>query len=88
MQMNLPENLKHVADTVVETYRAGSPVIILDENERCLHGNETLQAIIQTGASLKATVIQIDRQEFEASDLPEICEAARMVWLEDGFPTK
>jgi hypothetical protein len=27
------------------------------------------------------------REEFEASDLPEICEAARLVWLEDAFPT-
>jgi hypothetical protein len=86
-EMNLPENLKPLADKVVELYRAGHPVVILDKDGQWLHGGETLQTIAQTGVPLEVAVIRgIDCQAFRASDLPEICEAVRLVWLKAGFP--
>jgi len=51
-----------------------------------LHGAETLQAIIETGVRLDTLVIRgVERRRFEGSDLPEICEAARIVWLDTRF---
>jgi hypothetical protein len=48
-----------------------------------LHGAETLQPIIEIGVRLDTLVIRgVERRRFEGSDLPEICEAARMVWLD------
>jgi hypothetical protein len=88
MNVNLPENLKPIAVKVFNAYRAGLPVVILAKDESPLHGAEELQTIIETGAWLNAVVIRgVDRQEFEGCDLPEFCEAARMVWLDDSFPT-
>jgi hypothetical protein len=54
--------------------------VILAKDESVLHGAETLQAIIETGVRLDTLVIRgVERRRFEGSDLPEICEAARMV---------
>lgn len=85
MEVNLPENLRLIAEKVLASYRAGTPVVIIAKDEGILHGAETLQMIIRSGSlsgGLQALVIRgIDREEFEVSDLPEICEAARDVWL-------
>jgi hypothetical protein len=82
----VPENLKSLANQVVQLYRGGHPVMILDKEGTVLHGQETLQVIADTGAGLKVMTIEdVDRQQFEACDLPEICEAARQNWLKDKF---
>jgi hypothetical protein len=87
MNVNLPESLTPIAVKVFNAYRAGLPVVILAKDGSVLHGAEELQGIIDTGARLDALVIPgVERQEFEGCDLPEFCEAARMVWLDDSFP--
>jgi len=84
---SLPENLKPIADEVLNAYRARLPVIIKAMDETVLHGVETLQAITESGRGRAVLVIPgIDRQQFESTDLLEICEAAREVWLRDEFP--
>jgi len=82
----IPEELKFVANAVIKAYSAGLPVIIFDADGGILHGEDTLHWIKDTGVSLTTVTIQgIDRQAFERCDLPEICEAARQIWLADTF---
>ena len=83
------ENLKSIAAKVVDAYRAGFHVAILAKDESVLHGAETLQAIIESGVRLDTEVIRgVERKSFEGSDLPEICEAARIAWLDTHFRTE
>ena len=74
------EKQKALAQKVLDAYAGGSPVVILTERG-VLHGMETLQAIIQTGAGLKCAVFLVDQNEFESCDLPEFCEGLRQNWL-------
>ena len=84
---NVPKNLESLANEVVQSYREGKPVVVHAKDGGVLHGEETIRAIVDTGVPLDVLLIKnIDRQQFEGSDLPEICEAARQVWLEDNFP--
>ena len=65
----------------------GLPVVIVAKDESVLHGAETLQAIIKTGIRLDTLVIRgVERQEFEGSDLPEICVRANGL-ARHSFPT-
>jgi hypothetical protein len=58
------------------------PVVVLDEQGNILHGEETLRAIVDTNASLGVLTIEgINRERFEASDWPEMLEAAREVFM-------
>ena len=64
-------------------YASGNPVVVLDEGEQALHGEDTLKAIIDTKAPLKAAVLHgIPRRDFEASDWPEVLEAARLNFMQ------
>ena len=74
-------------DDAVHEYSEGRAVVVKATDGGVLHGRETLQAIIDTGASLECSVIRdVDREQFEASDWPEILEAARQVFMRDQFP--
>jgi hypothetical protein len=84
--MNKPERQGDIATRARDSYVSGSPVVIRATDGGVLHGEETLRTIADTGASLNVFVISdVDRREFEESDLPEFCEALRTVWLKDGF---
>ena len=86
MEENIPEKLRSLAERVLAAYQQGRPVVLFDKEGNVLHGKETLEVVAQTGARIETLRIgDIDRQEFETSDLPELCEAARQVWLEDKF---
>jgi hypothetical protein len=81
------EEMKPLEATVIKAYRAGVPVIVFAKDGSILHGEQTLRWIRETGAPIKAVKIEgIDREAFEAGELPEICEAAREAWLADTFP--
>jgi hypothetical protein len=83
----MPEELKFVANAVIKAYSSGLPVIIFAADGGTLHGEETLNWIKDIGISIYTVMIQgIDRQAFERCELPEICEAARQIWLADTFP--
>jgi len=86
--MNLPGNLKWVADAVEKSYRVdGKPVIIRSKEDEVLHGQQTIEMAAGIGVGLNAkAILNIDRSEFEASDLPEFCEAERQAWLTAKFP--
>jgi hypothetical protein len=71
-----------IAQTVLESYRNGVPVVLFCEGGGILHGIETLETITATQVSQECLTIRgINRRAFESSDLPELCEAARQLWL-------
>ena len=75
--------MKQLAETVINSYRSGTPVVIFDENECVLHGWETLETIVGARVSIQCLTIRgVNRQAFESTDMPEFCEAARRTWLE------
>jgi hypothetical protein len=87
LNIDITESLKPLATKVIQSYREGIPVVIRAKDGGVLHGEDTLRVIVETGVTLKAlTISGVDRQQFEETDLPEVCEAARVVWLQDGFP--
>jgi hypothetical protein len=68
-------------------YAQGLPVAIFDTTGSLLHGQETLKAITDTGASLETLVLLgIDRAGFEATGWPEELEAARRLFMEGTEP--
>jgi hypothetical protein len=73
--------------TAVDAYRNRFPVVVLDEEEHLLHGAETLQAIVDLGIELQCFKVSgVNRKNFEESEWPEVLEAARRVFMKDGFP--
>jgi hypothetical protein len=59
----------------------------MDKDENILHGIETLEMALYTRTKLNVLQIKgIDREEFEAGDLPAFCETERRTWLEGRFP--
>ena len=75
--------MKQLAETVANSYRSGTPVVIFCDGGGILHGIETLELIITAQVAIECLTIRgVNRQAFESSDLPEFCEAARRTWLE------
>jgi len=75
---------ERVVRDVLSQYRNGMPVIVLSEDEDVLfHGADELQAIISLSMPVQCVVIHtsLSRQQWNDSDLPEICEAARRVFF-------
>jgi len=81
---NKAENALHRA---VAAYREGHPVVVLSDEGATLHGEDFLRAVRDLSMPLEARVIRgIPKAEFEASDWPEILEAARQVFLKNAWP--
>ena len=74
--------MKELAQTVIASYKSGVPVIIFDEIGGILHGIETLETITAAQVPITCLTIRgVNQQSFEATNLPECCEAARLTWL-------
>ena len=80
-----PENGKRIA---MDAYAKNLPVIVFSNEGSLLHGKEELQAINRSGAELNCTILRrvCSLPEWEASEWPEIFEAARGVWLKGEIP--
>jgi hypothetical protein len=84
MKMNKLQMHNAIMEAVT-SYSKGTPVVVLSPDESVLHGKDTLKAIVELGCDLQVNIVRdIDRGAFEATDYPEILEAARRVWLERG----
>jgi hypothetical protein len=82
INVNVPVDLVWLVEVIQNSYRNGHPVVITDKVGVVLHGMETLQATTDTGVQPELVKIEnIDRDEFENSDLPEFAEAVRHLWL-------
>jgi hypothetical protein len=56
--------------------------VVFSTEDKLLHGDDTLKAIVDTGAPIEVTAIRdIPQVEFEATDWPEILEAARQMFM-------
>lgn len=73
--------MENLAQTILDSYRNGVPVIVMCEGGGILHGIETLEDIITTQMSKGCLTIRVNRQAFESTNLPELCETARQAWL-------
>ena len=63
-------------------YKSGRPVVVLGKDETAIHGRDELQAIIDLKMPMECfTIHGIDVDAWNASDWPEILEAARQVYL-------
>ena len=73
-------------DAAVEAYAKGYPVVVFAAGDALVHGKQTLEAIAQLGFGLNTIVIRqpFTVQEFEATDWPEVLEAARHTFMEQG----
>ena len=72
-------------DVAVEAYSKGMPVVVCSAEGSVIHGQETLQAMIELGTPLKcATIYEVSVDDWNNSDWPEVLEAARRVFMERG----
>jgi hypothetical protein len=63
-------------------YAEGSPVVVFDDKGYLLHGEETLKGAVAAEATLQSLIVTcIPKKEFEASDWPELLEAARQNFM-------
>jgi hypothetical protein len=66
----------------VAAYEAERPVVVLDEEEHALHGEEFMKSISALDMPMQTAVFRsVPRSYFEASDWPETLEAARQVFF-------
>jgi hypothetical protein len=66
----------------VDAYKAGQPVVVLDEEGHHLHGEDFLKGVADLDMPMRAFVVTgISRAYFEATDWPEVLEAARQVFF-------
>ena len=69
----------------VESYSRGIPVVVISGDGCLLHGRETVDVIAQLGTALKSFVIHgVSGDDWNNSDWPELLEAARQVFMEQG----
>ena len=67
----------------LQAYAEGYPVLIFSDEGVLLHGEETCRAIVDTGVSIDAKDVEdIPKVEFEATDWPDMLEAARRMFME------
>jgi hypothetical protein len=67
----------------VEAYRRGRPVVVQSSENHLLHGEETLRTIADLDLPLKCFTVQnVPQDKYDASDWPEILEAARRTYME------
>jgi hypothetical protein len=67
--------------SAVQAYKEG-PVVVLDEDKGCLHGEDFLDNVITAGITMNAYVVfDIPLDYWNASEWPEILEAARRVYF-------
>jgi hypothetical protein len=80
-----PDRGKQIA---IEAYRKNMPVIVRSAAGDLLHGAEDLRNIVDTQAPLTCTIIRLDISvdDWNASEWPEIFEAARHLWLSEKLP--
>jgi hypothetical protein len=66
----------------VDAYKAGQPVVVLDEEGHHLHGEDFLKGVADLNMPMRAFMATgIPRAYFEATDWPEVLEAARQVFF-------
>src|SRR2546430_2243272 len=78
-------NLRHERGLMLalKAYAEGHPVVVFSTEGALLHGEETCRAIVDAGVTLDATAVEdIPKVEFEATDWPEMLEAARRMFME------
>jgi hypothetical protein len=64
-----------------QAYQSGRPVAILDKSGSVIHGREELEAIDQLSMTECFVVRNVDVDQWNASEWPEILEAARQFYL-------
>lgn len=72
-------------DAAIEAYSGGLPVVVLSTDGGPIHGTETLDVITQLGTPMKCLTIHgVPVDDWNNSDWPEVLEAARQVFMEQG----
>jgi hypothetical protein len=72
-------------NAAVEAYSKGTPVIVYTPEGGVIHGRETMKVIIDTGAALECVAIHgVSVDDWNNSDWPEVLEAARQVFMQQG----
>jgi hypothetical protein len=71
-------------DILHNAYQKGIPVVVVAtaaSGGGALHGLQELEVAIDKGIGMEAMVINgIDRQDWEATDCPEVCEVFRQIY--------
>jgi hypothetical protein len=76
-------------ELALEAYRGDRPVVVFSaESKNLLHGAEDLESMKAAQIELTCAVLVIDgtADDWNASDWPEIFEAARRLWLNGKLP--
>jgi len=82
VNLEMGDGSEHDLLKALLAYTEGCPVLVFAPNAAILHGIPTLEHIRATNVGLNTICVYgIDPHKFEASDWPDVLEAARITWM-------